>query len=134
MKLTRPVTVKAIVTEEFKQNAKVELESTISRLEAASQQIEFNLKRYVPEVAKTDLNQASRLRQELEAERARQDGARTELTGRLKEINELEIGGEYVQGQIESQVDVKVGDNLAEKMAVAEILTKDGIIVEIHGE
>jgi hypothetical protein len=134
MKLTRPVTVKAIVTEEFKKNVKEELEGTISKLEAASAQIEANLRRYVPELAKTDLNQASRLRQELEGERARHDQARTELAGRLKEINDLKIGDEFVQGQIESQVEVKVGDSLADKMATAEIITKDGIIVELHGE
>lgn len=134
MKLKRPVTVKAIVTEELKSNLKEELTSTISRLESASQQLEMQLRRYVPEVAKTDLNQASRLRQEIEAERQKHDGARAELTERLKEVTDMAIGSEFVQGQIESDVEVKVGDNLMDKLGAAEIIVKDGVVQEIKGE
>jgi septal ring factor EnvC (AmiA/AmiB activator) len=133
MKLKRPITIKAIVTEDFKAQVKDELTKTISRIEAASQQLDMNLRRYVPELAKTDLNQASRLRQEIEAERQKQDSAKTELAERLKEITDLEIGDEFMQGQIEGEVEIQVGDNLFDKIGDAEIVVKDGIVQEIRG-
>ena len=133
MRLKRGVTIMAIVTEEFKSRAKEDLSKTIQRIESASQQLESQLRRYVPEVAKTDLKQASRLRQEIEAERQKHDSARAELTQRLREITELEIGAEFEQGQIEADVDVAVGDNLLEKLSGAEIVIKEGVIQEIRG-
>lgn len=131
MKLKRPVTVKAIVTDELKTKLREELTKALAQVEAATQQLEFQLKKYVPEVAKADLDQAGRLRREIETERQRQDQTRGEIQSRLSELSGLEVGSVIVQGQIESEVEVSVGDNLVEKMGTAEITIKDGIIQEI---
>ncbi|MEN6520284.1 MAG: YlqD family protein [Armatimonadota bacterium] len=131
MKLKRAVTIKAIVTEEFKSNLKEELTKTLARIDTASQQLEFQLRRYVPEVAKADIEQAGRLRREIEAEIQHHESMKAEVNGKLKEITGLEVGSEFVQGTIEGEVDVAVGDNLVEKMSGAEITIKDGIVQEI---
>lgn len=131
MKLKRPVTIKAIVTEEFKKTLTEELSSTLQRVDMAMQQLDMQLRRYVPEVAKADLDQASRLRREIDAERQKHEGAKAEINARLNEIRGLEIGSEFIQGQIEAEVEVQVGDNLIEKISGAEITVKDGIIQEI---
>jgi hypothetical protein len=131
MRLKRAVTIKAIVTEDFKTNVTEELNRTLAKIDQAAQQLEFQLRRYVPEVAKADLEQAGRLRREIETERQRHEGVKAEVTGRLKEISELEIGAEFVQGTIEGDVDVEVGDNLMEMLGAAEIVVKDGIVQEI---
>jgi len=43
MKLKRAVTIKAIVTADFKSNLKDELTKTLTRIETAGQQLEFQL-------------------------------------------------------------------------------------------
>ncbi|HOM70746.1 MAG TPA: YlqD family protein [Armatimonadota bacterium] len=132
MRLKRAVTVKVIVTEEFKSNLSEELNKTLTRVEFASQQLDMQLRRYVPEVAKVDLEQAGRLRREIEGERQRHENMRAEIKERLDEVTGLEIGSEFEQGNVESYVDVAVGDNLIEKLSGAEIVIKDGIIQEIR--
>jgi methyltransferase-like protein len=134
MKLKRAVTIKAIVTEEFKANMKEELTKTLSKVESAAAQLEYQLRRYVPEVAKTDIEQAGRLRREIEGERQRHESVKAEISSRLNEITGMTIGAEFVQGTIEGEVDIKVGDNLLEKMGSSEIIIKDGIVQEIKGE
>jgi methyltransferase-like protein len=131
MRLKRAVAIKAIVTEEFKSNLKEELTKTLARIEQVTLQLDMQLRKYVPEVAKADLEQASRLRREIETERQRHEGMRAEVNSRLQEIIGLEIGSEYVQGTIEGDVDIAVGDNLVEKLSNAEITIKDGIVQEI---
>lgn len=131
MKLKRAVTIKAIVTEDFKSRMKDELTKTLTRIDTVTQQLDFQLKRYVPEVAKADLEQAGRLRREIEAERQRHEGMKAEIDGRLQEVLRLEIGSEFEQGTIESEIEVSVGDNLMDKLGAAEIVIKDGVIQEI---
>lgn len=131
MRVKCAVTIKAIVTEDFKSKMKDELSKTLGRLESASQQLEFQLRRYVPEVAKTDIEQAGRLRREIEGERQKHETARAELSDRLKEVSDLDLGSEFVQGTIEAEVEIAVGDNLLEKLGGQEIIIKDGIIQEI---
>jgi len=131
MRLKRSVTVKVIVTEEFKNRLKDELSSTLRRVESVSQQLDFQLRRYVPEVAKTDIEQAGRLRREIEGERHRHEEMRSELESRIREVTGLDIGSQYEQGTVEGEVEISVGDNLIEKLTGTEILIKDGIVEEI---
>jgi hypothetical protein len=134
MKLKRAVTIKAIVTEELKSDLKDELAKTLSRIDSAAQQLDFQLRRYVPEVAKADIEQAGRLRREIEGERQKHESARAELGNRLREVAALEIGSEFVQGTLEGEVEIAPGDNLLEKIGGAEIVIKDGVIQEIKGD
>jgi len=134
MKLKRAVTIKAIVTEELKSDLKDELAKTLSRIDSAAQQLDFQLRRYVPEVAKADIEQAGRLRREIEGERQKHESARAELNNRLREVAALEIGSEFVQGTLEGEVEIAPGDNLLEKIGGAEIVIKDGVIQEIKGD
>lgn len=54
------------------------------------------------------------------------------MADRKTEIEKLTIGSEYPRGTIEGQVEVKVGDNLFEKLAGILLIVKDGIVVEIR--
>ena len=132
MRLKRAVTIKAIVTEDFKRNLQDELNRTLVRVDAATQDLEAQLRRYIPEIAKTDLEQAGRLRRELETERQRHLSARAEIQDRLKEVSSLEIGSEFAQGTVESDIEVSVGDHLFDKLTDAEIVVKDGVVQEIR--
>ncbi len=133
MKLKRPVTIKVIVTEDFKSELKEELTKTLTQVDQVILQIDVQLRKYVPEVAKADLEQAGRLRRELDAERQRHERIKAEVSSRLQDVSSLELGTEYDQGQIESEVEVSVGDNLLPKLNEAAIVIKDGIVQEIRG-
>src|SRR5207249_6435603 len=86
------------------------------------------------ELARTVTPQPRAIRQQLELERARQEATRAELEMRLREAQQLELNSEFAQGIVESLVEVKVGDNLFTKLSRAEIIVKDGIIMEIREE
>ncbi len=130
--ITRPVVIKTIVTEAFKRLYVQELEEAIKRVEALEQQLDTQIRR--SELERQVSPQARAIRQQLELERARQEATRAELAMRLREAQQLELNSEFPQGTIEGVVEVKVGDNLFNKIGRTEIVVKDGIVMEIREE
>ena len=128
--VSRPVVIKAIVTESFKRLYIQDLEDAIKRVEAIEQQVDTQIRR--TELERQISPQSRAVRQQLELERARQDATRAELMMRLREAQQLELNSEFTQGTVESLVEVSVGDNLFNKLGRAEIVVKDGIILEIR--
>lgn len=132
MKLKREVAVKSVVTEEFKSRLKQELIGMQGKMQAAIEELDLHLKRFVPEIAKNDIEQAGRLRREITNERQRHERAMAEIEARLREIEGLAIGDEYYQGKIDGEVEIAVGDDLEAKIYGAEIVVKDGKVQEIR--
>jgi hypothetical protein len=132
LNVTRPVLIKAVVTESFKRLYVQDLEDAIKRAETILEQITTQIRR--SELERQVSPQSRALRQQLEVEHARQEAARAELQMRLREAEALELNTEFTQGTVESLVEVKIGDNLFNKLGRAEILVKDGIILEIREE
>jgi len=126
----RPVVIKAIVTESFKRLYVSDLEDAIKRVDAIVQQIDVQFRRF--ELERQVNPQSRAIRQQLELERARQDGTRMELQARLREAQELELNSEFTQGTIEGTVELAVGDNLFDKISRTELIVKDGIVLEIR--
>ena len=132
MTVVRPVVVKAIVTETFKRQYLGELEDTVKRLDGVITQIDTQIRR--TELERQISPQSRAFRQQLEVERSRQEAARMELQARIKEAEALEINSEFSQGTVESMVALSVGDNFFTRLARAEIIIKDGIVLEIREE
>jgi len=130
--VSRPVVIKAIVTEGFKRLYVQDLEEAIKRVETIIQQLDSQIRR--TELERQVSPQARAIRQQLELERARQEGTKAELSMRLREAQELELNSEFTQGTVESLVEVNVGDNLFTRLGRTEIVVKDGIIMEIREE
>jgi hypothetical protein len=130
--VTRPVLIKAVVTESFKRLYVQDLEDAIKRAETILEQITTQIRR--SELERQVSPQSRALRQQLEVEHARQEAARAELQMRLREAEALQLNTEFTQGTVESLVEVQIGDNLFNKLGRAEILVKDGIILEIREE
>lgn len=128
--VVRPVVVKAIVTESFKRQYISELEDTVRRLDAVITQIDTQIRR--AELERQITPQVRVFRQQLEVERSRQEAARMELQARIKEAEALELNSEFSQGTVESLIELNVGDNFFTRMARAEVVIKDGIILEIR--
>ncbi|MDR7417264.1 MAG: YlqD family protein [Armatimonadota bacterium] len=128
--LIRPVVVKAIVTETFKENYKRDLQEALRGVEDLIARIDSQIRRLELERQITPQNRV--VRQQLEVERSRQEALRAELLERLREAERLELNTEFPQTTVDAQVEVRVGDNLFHKLGRAEILVKDGIVMEIR--
>src|SRR5512142_653741 len=105
MQVKRPVTVIAIVTEQFKQQLINEIEESISQVDANVQALDSQARRYLLQLQTADLAQASAFRRQVDAEKAKQEGVKSEMLGRLQEAQALEINTEFPRGQLESVVD-----------------------------
>ena len=123
-----PVTIKAKVTEELKNNLAAEIQENIRKADVELQQIEFHAKRMMSEQAKQDAQGLTALRQQIDGETQKRLEFKNHMTEKLKETAALEIGAEIVQGTLEQIVTVKVGDNLHTYMN-AEILLEDGKVI-----
>ncbi|MDR5683574.1 MAG: YlqD family protein [Armatimonadota bacterium] len=126
----RPVVVKAIVTENFKDLYRRELEEALRRVEEVLNQIETQLRRL--DLERQVSPQSRGLRQQLELERTRQEMVRAELRDRLREAENLVLNSEFPQTTVDSQLEIRVGDNLFSKLTRTEIVVKDGIVMEIR--
>jgi len=130
--ITRPIALRVIVTEQFKQEMEKELQEAADTAQRRIDQIDFQARRVLADLQRTDLNQAMQVRQQIEAEKGRQDSVKKELLDRVKEVHELEMGTEFPRGTLEGLVEIKQGDNLYDKLTAAEIVIKDGVVVEIR--
>jgi len=130
--VTRPVLIKAVVTESFKRLYVQDLEDAIKRADTILEQITTQIRR--SELERQVSAQSRAIRQQLEVEHARQEAAKAELQMRLREAEALQLNTEFTQGTVESLVEVSIGDNLFNKLGRAEILVKDGIILEVREE
>ncbi|OFX14728.1 MAG: hypothetical protein A2V59_01575 [Armatimonadetes bacterium RBG_19FT_COMBO_69_19] len=147
--VSRPVVIKAVVTESFKRLYIQDLEEAMKRVDAIVLQIDTQIRRAELERQVSPQSRAVRqqleleralspqsraVRQQLELERARQEATKAELSMRLREAQELALNSEFPQGTMESLVEVSVGDNLFDKIGRTELVVKDGIVLEIREE
>lgn len=129
----RSVAVIAIVTEKFKEEVVAELREAVDATQQKIDRMEFQARRYLADVQKTDLNQAMAVRQQIEAEKQKHEALKKEFLDKITEIDGLEIGSEYPRGTMEGLGEIQEGDNLAEKLGKAEVVIKDGVITEVRG-
>lgn len=128
--VVRPLIVKAIVTETFKRQYMNELDEAVKRLDSVVSQIDVQIRR--TELERQITPQARAIRQQLEVERSRQEAARIELTARMREAEGLDLNSEFPQGTVESLIELSVGDNFFTRLGRAEVVIKDGIVIEIR--
>lgn len=130
--LKRIVTIKVIVTDQFKQYLVSELERAIRNLQLQLQQVETYANQYIADLEQKNMaQQATAFRQQVAAEKQRQDLAIQELQKRIEEAKRLPLDSEFIQGTVDGLVQIKKGDNLYEKLGAMEITIKDGVIQKI---
>ncbi len=125
-----PVTVKARLTEKLKARMLEELTQGIQRAELEIQQINIQEKRAVEE-SEGDIQRAAAAHQYFGAERQKRQEYRAEAMERKETTEKLALGAEIVQGTLERQVEVKVGDDMRELMNV-EVLVEDDKVIAIR--
>lgn len=140
LNLRRQAIIKALVTDTFKQQASAELQAALQQIDMQMQQLEFQGKRAISDLEKKGISpagpeltaQLNQLRAQIEEERQRLFAAKNDMMQKLTMIGQLEPGSEFVQGNVDNFVDVKLGDNLYAKLSSPEIIVKDGIVVEFR--
>lgn len=133
--LKRTVTIKAIVTEDFKNYLSFELETAIKDLKNKIQEIEKQGKSLISSLQNDGSSeQIKSIEQQLKLEKQQQENVISDLTKRIGEAKNLQLNSEFVQGTIDGFVGVKVGDNLYQKLGALELIVKDGVIQEIKGD
>lgn len=125
-----PVTIKAKLTEKLKTAILDDLEKNIQRAELEVKQINLQEKRTMEEQG-TDPQRAASIQQYFGMERQKRLEYRAEALEKKETTQKLAIGAEIVQGTLERQVELKVGDNMREIMNV-EVLVEDDKIVAIR--
>ena len=135
--LKMPVTIKAKLTEKLREKMIKDLDEGISRAQLEVQQIEIQAKRAiqeneVPEPTVTDIQRLNMIKQHFGEERQKRLDFIAESQQRREDAQKLVLGAEIVQGTLERQVEVHVGDDMRELMNV-EVLVEDDKIIAIRG-
>jgi len=140
IQLVRQVAVKAIVTENFKAQVGAEINRNLGQIDAELQQLDFKAKRAIADIEKRSPQpvppevraQVDSIRQQVEAEKLRLLQLREEMTGQSQALSELPLGSVVTQFTVENPVEVRLGENIFQRLEGGEILVKDGIIQEIR--
>jgi type II secretory pathway component PulJ len=136
IQLIRQVAVRAIVTENFKNQVGQEIQRNLQQIDAELQQLEFKAKRAIGEAEKRAGGeakvQADAIRQQAETEKVRLIQMKDEMQGQLQALAELPVGSVITQFTVENPVEVRIGENIFQRLEGGEILVKDGIIQEIR--
>ena len=138
--IKRSITVRAVVTPSWKEDAERELSSAISSTDQQLAQLEKEGQQVVTDVRSQSANpldprvqeQVAQVQQQVAIKRSELEEQKRNLLQQQTQVRELEMEQIVEQGQMESFCDLKVGDNLVKKMQVS-ILVKDGIIEAIEG-
>ncbi len=128
----RAINVIALTTETLREQLLSEVDGALDELHLQAQQLEFQSRRSIAELQKTNVHRLVEARKEMDAAKEQQDAARQELLERRAQIEALPIDTPVARGQLETTVELREGDNLAEKMRPAEIVVRDDVIVEIR--
>ena len=139
LSIKRSITVRAVVTPAWKEEAERELSAGISTTDQQLAQLEQEGQQVVDDVRRQSANpldprvqeQVAQVQQQVAAKRAELDEQKRNLLQQQAQVRELEMEQIVDQGQLESFCDIQVGDNLVSKMQVA-VVVRDGVIEAIE--
>ena len=137
--IKRTISIKAIVTTTWKQDAENELSKAISASDQQLSQLEQEGQQVVSNIRSQSINpldprvqeQVGQIQQQVAAKRNELEEQKRNLLQQQNQVRELKLDDIVDQGQVDSFCDVSVGDDLIKKMQVS-ITVKDGIIQSIE--
>lgn len=139
--LKRPITVKAIVTDRWKEEVQQQLQNQINQSDKQIQQLEAQGTKTIGEIQKQTkdpaniqvVKQIDNIRGQITQKKGELLNKKSQLLQQLQQVQTLELNQEVVQAQMESFFRVEKGDNLVKKLNV-EVVIRDGIVEDIRGE
>ena len=123
-----PVVIKAKLTEKLKARMIDELTKMAEQMDLEIKQINLDRQRELD----AHPEQGEQIVRFFGNEIGMRQQRRAEALGRKETLVKLAIGAEIVQGNLERQIELKVGDNFREVMNV-EVLIEDDKVVAIRG-
>lgn len=137
--IKRTITVRAVVTPRWKEDAERELSNAIANVDTQLSQLEQEGQQLVDEIRRQSANpldprvqeQVGSVQQQVASKRAELEEQKRQMLEQQRQVRELEMEQIVEQGQIESVCEVQVGDNLVEKLQAA-VLVRDGVIEAIE--
>ena len=138
LSIKRSITIRAVVTPSWKEEAERELSNGIATTDQQLAQLEQEGQQVVNEVRRQSANprdprvqeQVAQVQQQVAAKRSELEEQKRNLLQQQAQVRELEMDQIVEQGQLDSFCDIKVGDNLVSKMQVS-VVVRDGVIESI---
>ena len=138
--IKRAITIRAVVTPRWKEDAERELSNALSNLDALLAQLEQEGQRVISEVRSQSLNpldprvqeQVASIQQQVAAKRSELEEQKRQVLEQQQQVRALDYEQVVEQGQLESLTEVRLGDNLVEKMQ-ASVLVRDGVVESLEG-
>lgn len=129
IELKRPVMLKVIMTPEFRKQLVDEARDSISRLND-------NLESFLDddeddETSGSESSDQSKSPQ-MTSEKERLERMKKELEWKIKEVENIVDGAEVPFRILEGSVQIKVGDDVLEKLSKTEVVVKDWKVIEIR--
>jgi aspartate ammonia-lyase len=133
LKINVPVQITLILTEQTKQRITSEINGAIQQLQTEIEQIEFQGRRALDDAEKQGAGQAVQaITARINQERGMRLERREQAMQQLVQIQQTELGSEIPGGEMQTTVDVRVGDIFDEIVHGHEIVLKDGVVAEIR--
>ena len=140
LSIKRSITVRAVVTPSWKEEAEKELSTAIATSDQQLSQLEQEGQQVISDIRNQSANpldprvqeQVAQVQQQVSMKRSELEEQKRNLLQQQSQVRELEMEQIVDQGQMESFCDLKVGDNLVTKMQVS-ILVRDGVVEAIEG-
>jgi hypothetical protein len=137
--IKRNITVRAVVTPRWKEDAERELSNAISAVDQQLAQLEQEGQQVIDQIRRQSANpldprvqeQVGSVQQQVAAKRAELEDQKAQILEQQRQVRGFDFEQIVDQGQIESFVEVGVGDNLVQKLQ-ATLLVRDGVIEAIE--
>ena len=128
----RNVILRSVVTDKLKQDLQDELQHAVDEIDQRVRQIDFRTQPYITDLQRTNIQQAMAVRKQVETEKERQQQLRSGLQERQEQLKTLVNDDEVIRGALDSYIEIKEGDNLADVLGGVEIVTKDDLVIAIR--
>ncbi|MCL6637302.1 MAG: YlqD family protein [Alicyclobacillus sp.] len=133
MKIRQPVAVKFILTESTKQQLIQQHRQQVERLQMELEQLDLQGRQWLEQaMAQGGGEAAQQVRQRLEQEKQARLQQREQLIQQMQQIQQMDLGTEVQNMNVETMVEVRVGDDWSKVLLGSEIIIKDGIVHEIR--
>ena len=139
--IKRTVTVRAVVTPRWKEDAEREIANAMADTEAQLAQINQEGQQLIDEIRRQSANpldprvqdQVASVQQQVTAKGSELEEQKRQMLEQQRQVRDLELEQVVEQGQIESLCEVRVGDSLVDVLQAA-VLVRDGVIEAIQGD
>ncbi|WP_146809418.1 MULTISPECIES: YlqD family protein [Aneurinibacillus] len=128
----RKVKVMMVLTETSRKQMQEEFADMRKRYELELEQLNFQAKKLLQEAQRKGRDALEIVQRRLTQERQAREEKLSQVSFQLDQLANLPLGSELHYTTVESDVEVKVGDDWGKVMTGTEIVLQDGIVKEIR--